>query len=289
MKKMIYRIRRSVPGSSDDFIVCDSAGRPMIPLFDRHDLRTFKDDHPEDEIIEELNERPVLKGFRGETDLQRLTFALKKYKNENRYPEIFGYARVSTLHQAKDGNGLEVQEATLIKAHVSPENIYKDVYTGSTIDRPKFTELIELLKSGDTLVVTKLDRIARSVTEGSKLIEELIARGVKVRILAMGESTQLDGSPMGKLYMHILLSFAEFERETIRSRMMEGKEIARSKEGYHEGRPAKFSREQKVHAVQLLESGYSYTQVSNMTGMSISTLERAMKKHKTELFDQNSL
>jgi len=280
-EKKIYRIRRSVPGSSDEFIVCDTDGHPMEPLFDRHDLRTFKKYHPNDDIIEEFKEFPVLKGYKGETALERLTFALRKYKNENRLPENFGYVRVSTLDQAGDENSLEDQETTLIRAHVLPENIYKDVYTGSTIKCPKLTELIEMLKPGDTLIVTKLDRIARSVTEGAKLIEGLINKGVKIKILAMGESTQLDKSPMGKQYMHILLSFAEFEQETTRSRMTEGKEIARQKDGYREGRPPKFSQEQRIHAMQLLESDYSYTQVSKMTGMSISTLERERRKQKS--------
>lgn len=147
---------------------------------------------------------------------------------------IYGYARVSTLGQARGGNSLEEQIDTLKKN--GARVIYKEAFTGTKIDRPEFDKLKQALKPGDTLIVTKLDRIARSASAGSVLIKELIDRGVKVNILNMG---YMDNSPTGKLIVNVMFAFAEFERDMIVQRTTEGKERARLKPGYHEGRPKK--------------------------------------------------
>lgn len=144
----------------------------------------------------------------------------------------YGYARVSTVGQAKDGNSLEAQEALLSGC----DKIYKDSFTGFSRHRPALDELMSVLREGDTLVVTKLDRIARSTQEGLSLVNELIERGVYVNVLNMG---LMDNSPNGKLIRTIFFAFAEFERDMIVSRTREGKDIARLKEGYKEGRPFK--------------------------------------------------
>ena len=89
---------------------------------------------------------------------------------------IIGYARVSTRGQARDGNSLEYQEEQLRSAGV--EKIYYDTYTGKVSERPELDKLMKKLQSGDTLVVTKLDRVARSVAAGSELIDELNNKGV---------------------------------------------------------------------------------------------------------------
>ena len=81
---------------------------------------------------------------------------------------IYGYARVSTLGQAKDGNSLENQREKLLNAGAT--EIVEENFTGTTTNRPAFSKLIERLKSGDTLVVTKLDRFARSASQGAELI-----------------------------------------------------------------------------------------------------------------------
>ncbi len=74
---------------------------------------------------------------------------------------IYGYIRVSTVKQANEGNSLEGQQKLLMENGVMKENIFEDAYTGTKADRPQFNELLDILKEGDTLVVTKLDRFAR--------------------------------------------------------------------------------------------------------------------------------
>ena len=185
---------------------------------------------------------------------------------------IIGYARVSTRGQARDGNSLEYQKEQLRSA--GAETIYYDTYTGKVSERPELDKLMKKLQSGDTLVVTKLDRIARSVAAGSELIDGLNNKGVKVNILNMGI---IDDTPTGKLLRNVMLSFAEFERDLIVQRTQEGKEIAKRKPGYREGRPKKFSKAQIKHAMELLNDN-SYNQVSEMTGISISTLTREKRR-----------
>ena len=145
---------------------------------------------------------------------------------------IYGYARVSTKGQARDGNSLEGQVKALKEA--GAVEIYADSFTGTKIDRPEFDKLKAKLTAGDKLIITKLDRFARSASQGSALIESLISSGVTVHILNMGV---MDNTPTGKLIRTIMLGFAEFERDMIVQRTSEGKEIARMKEGFREGRP----------------------------------------------------
>ena len=106
----------------------------------------------------------------------------------------FAYARVSTRKQSRDGNGLDDQ-ITQLKIAGYDELIVEE-FTGSTTKRPKFDALIQRLQHGDTIIVTKLDRFARTTAEGSKLISDLLQRGVAVHILNMG---LIDNTPTGKL------------------------------------------------------------------------------------------
>lgn len=184
---------------------------------------------------------------------------------------IYGYGRVSTKGQAKDGNSLEAQER-LLKEHGATV-IYMDSFTGTKMKRPELDKLLKQLKEGDTLVVAKLDRFARSVSQASDLITELIDKGIRVDVCNLGI---LDNSSMSTLMRNILLSFAQFERDMIVERTSEGKEIARQNPNFKEGRPKKFSKTQMNHAMQLLET-YSYKQVEAMTGISKSTLFRNKK------------
>ena len=183
-------------------------------------------------------------------------------------PVIYGYARVSTKGQARDGNSLEAQTKELLSNGAS--EVISDAYTGSVMDRPELDRLLKRLKRGDTLMVTKLDRIARSLTQGIELINGLIERGIRVHVLNMGV---MDNSPIGQLIRNFMLAVAEFERNMIMQRTREGKEIARTKEGYREGRPKKYGKQQMDHAMQLLQD-HSYSQVSELTGISTATLAR---------------
>lgn len=185
---------------------------------------------------------------------------------------IYGYARVSTKGQAKDGNSLEAQEIALCSAGAI--EIYADAFTGTKANRPELDKLLAVMQSGDTMVVTKLDRIARSATQGIALIQSLLDRGIVVHVLNMG---LMDNTPTGKLIRNIMLAFAEFERDMIVERTQEGKAIAKQNPDFKEGRPKKFSRVQINHALDLLNE-YSYKQVEQMTGISKSTLKRAKRK-----------
>lgn len=190
---------------------------------------------------------------------------------------IYGYARVSTQTQAKDGNSLEVQERLLRKN--GAEKIYADAFTGTKTHRPELNQLLDELQAGDTLVITKLDRIARSASQGIELIQSLLDREITVHVLNMG---LMDNTPTGKLIRTIVLAFAEFERDMIVERTQEGKAIARKQPDYREGRPRLYGRKQIRHALELLED-HSYRQVTEMTGISKSTLIRAKKRAAQDL------
>jgi len=191
---------------------------------------------------------------------------------------IYGYARVSTKGQAKDGNSLESQIETL-KENGAIE-IYSDSFTGTKTDRPEFNKLLEVLKPGDTLMVTKLDRFARSMTQGSELVNELIKRGIKVNILNIG---MMDNTPASKLIRNIFFSFAEFERDMIVERTQEGKAVAKTKAGFKEGRPKAYTPKQLDNALSMLTVNggkHSYNEVAELLGISKSTLIRENNKRK---------
>lgn len=185
---------------------------------------------------------------------------------------VYGYARVSTKGQAKDGNSLEAQENVLRAA--GAVEIYADAFTGTKSHRPELDKLLAVIQSGDILKVTKLDRIARSATQGIGLVQSLLDKGVAVHVLNMG---MMDNTPTGKLVRNVMLAFAEFERDMIVERTGEGKAIARQNPDFKEGRPPKYGKAQLNHAMELLEN-HSYGEVVKMTGISRSTLLRAKKK-----------
>lgn len=148
-----------------------------------------------------------------------------------------GYGRVSSKGQERNGNSLEDQKNKLMDAGCAEEDIVLEAYTGTKMERPKFTKLVEGLCEGDTLVVCKLDRFARTASEGSELVKSLLARGVNVHILNMG---LIENTPTGRLILNVLLSFAEFERDMIVERTSEGKALAKATNpDFKEGRPRK--------------------------------------------------
>ncbi|WML54328.1 recombinase family protein [Neobacillus sp. PS3-12] len=181
----------------------------------------------------------------------------------------YGYARVSTLHQE-----LESQLQALMKEGC--DKIYSDKFTGTKTDRPQFSKLLQQLQEGDTLVVTKLDRFARTTADGINTIKGLFERGIKVHVLNMG---LVEDTPTGRLILNVMLAFAEFERDMIVERTQEGKAIAKQRDDFREGRPNKYTKKQIAHALKLLETN-SYKQVDEMTGISKSTLIRAKRKDR---------
>ena len=144
----------------------------------------------------------------------------------------YGYARVSSVGQQKNGNSLDAQ-IELLKQR-GAEVIVSECFTGRKVDRPKFTELLEKLKPGDELIVCKLDRFARSSKHGADLIQELVNKGVRVNILNMGIA---DNTSTGKLLLNIMFAFAEYEADMIAERTSEGKAEKKANDpNYKEGR-----------------------------------------------------
>ena len=186
---------------------------------------------------------------------------------------IYGYIRVSTKGQSRDGNSVESQNRALKNA--GAEEIFTDVFTGRKMDRPEFEKLLAAVQPGDKIIVTKLDRFARTISGATELITELIDRGIKIEVLNLGT---LDNSSMSTLFRNMLLAFAQFERDMIAERTEEGKAIARMNADYKEGRPKKFLNKQIEHAMELLET-HTYNEVVQMTGISKSTLVRAKRQN----------
>lgn len=188
---------------------------------------------------------------------------------------IYGYCRVSTRGQL-DGNSLEGQKEQIL-AKYSNAIIYQEQFTGKTVDRPVFNELIKTLKKGDMLVVTKLDRFCRSTDEGLRVIKELQQRGVDIHIMNMG---LIENSPIGELIVTNLLAFAQFERAMILERTQNGKALARERGELKEGRPRKYNQDKVDEALNYIEAGNSYKKASVVFGISKTTLIRRMQERK---------
>jgi|SRR5690625_1034154 len=190
----------------------------------------------------------------------------------------YGYIRVSTKGQL-DNNSFEQQEKKILERYHDAE-IYKEQFTGSSMDRPVFNKLLDKLQKNDTLVVTKLDRFCRTTKEGLELIDELSNRGIRIHILNMG---LIEDTPMGKLIVTNLLAFAEFERSMIIERTQQGKAIAKEKPYFKEGRPRKFNKKTIEQALRMLTvngGGYSYNEVAEIMGISRSTLIRRQNEFR---------
>ena len=187
----------------------------------------------------------------------------------------YGYIRVSSPGQARDGNSLEGQEKLLREN--GAEIIFKDVFTGTNLERPEFSKLLKVVQPGDMIIATKLDRVSRSASQGIALVDDLLAKGVSLNILNMG---LMNDTSTGKLIRNIMFSFAEFERDMIVERMDEGKMIAKANNpDYKEGRKKKFSEWELDGAMELLTK-YSYSKVARMTKISKSTLVRERRRRK---------
>jgi len=184
-----------------------------------------------------------------------------------------GYARCST-----DKQDLAAQKAALEKLGVLPERIYTDHgLTGTNRDRPGLDQALAAARAGDTLVVPKLDRLARSVPDARAIADALIARGVK---LALGASVYDPADPMGKMFFNILATFAEFEADLIRMRTREGMAIARAK-GKLRGKSPKLSDRQQQELRRMHETGdYSISDLAHLFAVSRPTVYRTIQKTK---------
>ena len=185
----------------------------------------------------------------------------------------YGYARVSTRHQDLEGQLRQLEEENCDK-------VFFEKITGTKSDRPEFKKLLQAVQTGDTLVITKLDRFARSTQDAINTIKYLFEKGVRINVLNLGI---IENTSTGRLIFTIFSAFADFERDLIVERTQEGKEIAKQRPGFKEGRPKKFSTQQLALAMQLLET-HSYSEVEKMKGISKSTLTR----HKRRLITKNT-
>lgn len=186
---------------------------------------------------------------------------------------VYGYARVSTKLQEKDGNSLEAQEKLLREKGAMI--IFKESFTGTKTDRPEFDKLKKTVKPGDTIIVTKLDRIARSSTKGYEQVKEWFDMGVTVNIVNMGIA---NNSTTGKLMLQIMFAFAEFERDMIVERTQEGKAIAKQNNpNFKEGRPKTDDKKKKL--VIELSKNHTIKEIIEITNLSRSTVMRIRKEH----------
>lgn len=182
-----------------------------------------------------------------------------------------GYARCST-----DRQDLTAQRAALAELGVAEDRIYTDHgLTGTNRDRPGLDQAMAAVRAGDTFVVPKLDRLARSVPDASAIADQLERKGVK---LALGASVYDPADPMGKMFFNILATFAEFEADLIRMRTREGMAIARAK-GKLRGKQPKLSEKQQKELFRMHASGdYSISDLAELFSVSRPTVYRTLQR-----------
>lgn len=184
---------------------------------------------------------------------------------------IYGYCRISTKGQLEN-NSFEQQKQEIQQKYPEAKISYEQ-FTGTTTHRPILDELISKLVPNDMLVVTKLDRLARTTVEGINLVQSLFAINVSVYVMNIG---LLENTTMGDFFIKILLAIAELERNQIIERTQAGKMIAKQAPDFREGRPKRYQHAQINHALELLETK-SFKEVETLTGISKSTLIRARR------------
>lgn len=184
-----------------------------------------------------------------------------------------GYARCSTQHQDQD---LTAQREGLAALGVERSRVYTDTgLSGTSRDRPGLREALAALREGDTLVVTKLDRLARSVRDATDIATEVEERGAQ---LSIGGSVHDPADPMGKLLFNVLSMVAEFEADLIRQRTREGMAVAKAR-GRLRGKQPKLSPAQERHLVGLMGTGeHTTSEVAALMGVSRATVYRAMQR-----------
>jgi DNA invertase Pin-like site-specific DNA recombinase len=184
---------------------------------------------------------------------------------------LIGYARCST-----DKQDLAAQRAALVELGVAPNRIYVDHgLTGTNRSRPGLDQALAAVRRGDTLVVPKLDRLARSVPDARYIADALVERGVA---LALGHSRYNPTDPMGKMFFNILATFAEFEADLIRLRTREGMAIARAK-GKLRGKQPKLSDKQQKELCRMHGTGkYSISDLAELFSVSRPTVYRTLAR-----------
>lgn len=186
---------------------------------------------------------------------------------------LIGYARVST-----DGQDLTAQRDGLTSLGVAPDRVYVDHgLTGTNRDRPGLRQALAACRPGDTLVVTKLDRLARSLPDARAIADELTAGDVK---LNLGGSIHDPTDPIGKLLFNVLAMVAEFEADLARMRTREGMKVAKAK-GRLRGKQPKLNPRQEAHLVALYHAGeHTISELEELFSVTRSTVYRAVRRQK---------
>lgn len=191
---------------------------------------------------------------------------------------LIGYARVST--QAQDATA---QIDYLLSRGIARQRIYVDEgLTGRNRQRPALEKALEAAREGDTLVVPKLDRLARSITDARDIVAELTERGVALDI---GGSVHDPNDPIGKLLFNVLAMIAEFESDLIRTRTREGMAVAKAK-GRLQGRKPKLSTTAERHMVELHGAQeHSVAEIAEMFNVGRATVYRAIDRARAAAAD----
>ncbi|MBF4625860.1 recombinase family protein [Clavibacter sp. VKM Ac-2872] len=186
--------------------------------------------------------------------------------------QLIGYARVST-----DEQDVTAQRDALAVLGITPDRIYVDHgLTGTNRNRPALGKALEACWRGDTFVVTKLDRLARSISDARNIADELAAKGV---VLSIGGSVHDPTDPTGRLLFNMLAMFAEFESDLIRARTREGMKVA-AKKGKLKGGKPKLSPAAERHLVALHRAGdHSISELCDLFSIGRATVYRAMDRH----------
>lgn len=183
---------------------------------------------------------------------------------------VYGYIRVSTKKQEK-GFSLEEQAAAILARY--PEAVIVQETKQGNRQRPEFDAMLQRCLPGDIIVTVDHTRYSRDTAEGLRVAKELMSRGILIHFLSFG---LLENTPTGRYVLTMLLAQAELEVSQITARTQPAREKAKSRPGYRDGRPPKYSKKQLRHAVNLLQE-HSYKEVEEMTGISKSTLIRAKR------------
>ena len=176
---------------------------------------------------------------------------------------LVGYARVSTGDQS-----LEVQ----LRALAECNKVFQEKVSGASDDRPQLTLLLDYVKEGDVVMVTKLDRLARNTRHLLEISEFLQHKQVALRILNLGIDTS---TPTGKLMLTMIGAIATFERELMLERQAEGIELAKRRGVYKGRKPTAMAKGNEVLA--LVAKGLPRTEIAKRTGISISSVQRILR------------
>lgn len=180
---------------------------------------------------------------------------------------LVGYARVSTVGQSLD---------TQLQALAECSTIFQEKVSGARDDRPQLAQLLNFVREGDVVLVTKLDRLARNTRHLLEISEYLQSKQVALRILNLGINTS---TPTGKLMLTMIGAIATFERELMLERQAEGIELAKQRGVYKGRKPTAMARGEEVLA--LADWGLAKTEIARQTGISLSSVQRILKTAAT--------